>query len=99
MKVADIELEARGVLLGLGFNESSLDKPFESLSGGWRMRCMLAGTLIQDADIMILDEPTNFLDLLGVIWLENYLIRTRDRSAEKLYMLSIEKSDVDSYGV
>ncbi|OAX79582.1 hypothetical protein ACJ72_06095 [Emergomyces africanus] len=80
MKITDIEAEARRVLLGLGFKESSFEQPFDSLSGGWRMRCMLAGSLIQKADIMILDEPTNFLDLLGIVWLENYFnyLRTVD---------------------
>ncbi|KKZ61564.1 hypothetical protein EMCG_00547 [[Emmonsia] crescens] len=77
MKITDIEAEARRVLLGLGFKESSFEQSFESLSGGWRMRCMLAGSLIQKADIMILDEPTNFLDLLGIVWLENYFAHLR----------------------
>ncbi|EEH09620.1 ATP-binding cassette protein [Histoplasma capsulatum G186AR] len=77
MKITDIEAEARRVLLGLGFKESALEQPFESLSGGWRMRCMLAGSLVQKADIMILDEPTNFLDLLGIVWLENYFSHFR----------------------
>lgn len=91
MNVVDIEREARGVLLGLGFDESGLEKPFKSLSGGWRMRCILAGTLIQDADIMILDEPTNFLDLLGVIWLENYLSRIQGRRAKTVVIVSHDR--------
>ncbi|EED21426.1 ABC ATPase, putative [Talaromyces stipitatus ATCC 10500] len=77
MKAIDVEKQARKILLGLGFNEDMLSRPFMTLSGGWRMRCMLAGILIQEPDIMILDEPTNFLDLLGVIWLENYLKQMR----------------------
>lgn len=69
-----------------------LTKPFSTLSGGWRMRCMLAGILIQDPDIMILDEPTNFLDLLGVIWLENYLKQIRDSSETTLVLISHDRA-------
>ncbi|KAG5300421.1 ATP-binding cassette protein [Histoplasma ohiense] len=87
MKITDIEAEARRVLLGLGFKESSLEQPFESLSGGWRMRCMLAGSLVQKADIMILDEPTNFLDLLGIIWLENYFSHLRGVDDDRTVIL------------
>ncbi|PGH26479.1 hypothetical protein AJ80_01793 [Polytolypa hystricis UAMH7299] len=86
MRIVDIEKEARKVLLGLGFKEASLEQPFNSLSGGWRMRCAMAGVLIQHADIMILDEPTNFLDLLGVIWLENYLTKS-ERISNKIVIL------------
>ncbi|EGE08318.1 ABC ATPase [Trichophyton equinum CBS 127.97] len=79
-QLENLDQEARKVLLGLGFKDTDFDRPFLSLSGGWRMRCMLAGALIQSADIMILDEPTNFLDMLGVIWLETYLGRMQENS-------------------
>ncbi|PGG97288.1 hypothetical protein AJ79_09274 [Helicocarpus griseus UAMH5409] len=87
MKITDIEAEARRVLLGLGFKEPSFEQPFESLSGGWRMRCLLAGILIQKAEIMILDEPTNFLDLLGIVWLENYFSRLRTVDDDRTVVL------------
>ncbi|OJD19601.1 hypothetical protein AJ78_00458 [Emergomyces pasteurianus Ep9510] len=87
MKITDIEAEARRVLIGLGFKDSSFEQPFDSLSGGWRMRCMLAGSLIQKADIMILDEPTNFLDLLGIIWLENYFAHLRTVDDDRTMVL------------
>ncbi|KKA20175.1 ABC ATPase [Rasamsonia emersonii CBS 393.64] len=90
------ETQARRVLLGLGFKEDSLDVPFCTLSGGWRMRCMLAGILIQNPDIMILDEPTNFLDLLGVIWLENYLKQLRDSSDTTLVLVSHDRDFVNA---
>lgn len=48
-------------------------KPVSSLSGGWLMRTALATALLQETDILILDEPTNYLDLLGIIWLQRYL--------------------------
>lgn len=91
MSVVDIEQEARRILRGLGFSEASLDKKFGTLSGGWRMRCMLAGVLTQNPDIMILDEPTNFLDLLGVIWLENYLKQLRDTSETTMIIVSHDR--------
>ncbi|KAL1963900.1 hypothetical protein VTN77DRAFT_7706 [Rasamsonia byssochlamydoides] len=96
MKVVDIEQQARRVLLGLGFKEDMLQKPFLTLSGGWRMRCMLAGILIQNPDIMILDEPTNFLDLLGVIWLENYLKQLRQSSETTLVLVSHDRDFVNA---
>ncbi|KAJ3488622.1 hypothetical protein NLG97_g6171 [Lecanicillium saksenae] len=72
-RVSEIETKARRILTGLGFTEATLEKPLSSLSGGWNMRASLATVLLQEADILILDEPTNFLDLLGIIWLQKYL--------------------------
>ncbi|KAL3486831.1 P-loop containing nucleoside triphosphate hydrolase protein [Aspergillus germanicus] len=96
MKVVDVEQQARQILLGLGFKEDMLSKPFHTLSGGWRMRCMLASILIQNPDIMILDEPTNFLDLLGVVWLEEYLKRMRDSSQTTIVLVSHDRDFVDA---
>ncbi|KAK6615012.1 ABC transporter [Botrytis cinerea] len=72
-RLADIESKARIILSGLGFPKANLDKPVNTLSGGWKMRTNLASILLQPTDILILDEPTNFLDLLGIIWLQKYL--------------------------
>ncbi|KAL2858084.1 P-loop containing nucleoside triphosphate hydrolase protein [Aspergillus pseudodeflectus] len=96
MKVVDVEQQARQILLGLGFKEDMLGKPFHTLSGGWRMRCMLASILIQNPDIMILDEPTNFLDLLGVVWLEEYLKRMRESSQTTILLVSHDRDFVDA---
>jgi ATPase subunit of ABC transporter with duplicated ATPase domains len=77
-RIADIEVKARNILSGLGFPKGNFDKPVSTLSGGWRMRTNLASVLLQPTDILILDEPTNFLDLLGIIWLQKFLIRLRE---------------------
>ena len=67
------EAKARTILLGLGFSDESIDQPMSRLSGGWKTRCSLASALVQSSDILILDEPTNFLDLPSIIWLERYI--------------------------
>ncbi|KAE8355363.1 P-loop containing nucleoside triphosphate hydrolase protein [Aspergillus coremiiformis] len=96
MKLVDIEQQARQILIGLGFDETTFDKPFLTLSGGWRMRCMLASVLIQNPDFMILDEPTNFLDLLGVVWLENYLQQLKDSSQTTIILVSHDRDFVNA---
>ncbi|KAE8445405.1 hypothetical protein EG329_013418 [Mollisiaceae sp. DMI_Dod_QoI] len=77
-RISDIEVKARSILSGLGFSKTQFEKPVSTLSGGWRMRTNLASALLQPTDILILDEPTNFLDLLGIIWLQKHLLRLRD---------------------
>ncbi|KAI0379770.1 P-loop containing nucleoside triphosphate hydrolase protein [Hypomontagnella monticulosa] len=79
-KVAEVESEAKKILTGLGFSESRIAQPVSSLSGGWKMRTALAAALLQDTDILILDEPTNFLDLLGIIWLQRHLTALAESS-------------------
>ncbi|MBP7094607.1 MAG: ABC-F family ATP-binding cassette domain-containing protein [Spirochaetia bacterium] len=63
----------REVLTGLGFAEAELDRPLAEFSGGWRMRVALARVILENPDIMLLDEPTNYLDLEARDWLEDYL--------------------------
>lgn len=77
-KIADIESRANKILAGLGFSEAYKSKAVSELSGGWKMRTALATALLQETDILILDEPTNFLDLLGIIWLQRYLQSLED---------------------
>ncbi|KAI0109544.1 ABC transporter [Nemania sp. FL0031] len=71
-KMAGVESRAKKLLAGLGFTEATMLKSVSNLSGGWKMRTSLAATLLQETDILILDEPTNFLDLLGIMWLQRY---------------------------
>lgn len=65
---------ARSSLIGLGFDESELNKPFETLSGGQKTRVLLCKILLSDSNLLLLDEPTNHLDISSVEWLENFLI-------------------------
>lgn len=94
MSAADVEAKAREVLTGLGFKEAQLSAPFTSLSGGWQMRCRLAGTLVQVSDILILDEPTNYLDLLGILWLQQHLESLKETTPDRILVLVSHDRDV-----
>ena len=68
-----LEGRAREVLAGLSFSEEMMDGEVGKLSGGWKMRVALARILLMRPDVMLLDEPSNHLDLESLIWLENFL--------------------------
>jgi ATP-binding cassette, subfamily F, member 3 len=79
-RLADIdahsaEARAAAILAGLGFDAAAQAQPCASLSGGWRMRVALAAVLFAMPDLLLLDEPSNYLDLEGTLWLESYLAR------------------------
>ncbi|MBT3367067.1 MAG: ABC-F family ATP-binding cassette domain-containing protein [Nitrospina sp.] len=69
----DREARAKTILLGLGIKPEKWDQPLDQLSGGWRMRCELSRLLLQGPDVLLLDEPSNHLDLRSVVWLESFL--------------------------
>jgi len=64
---------AARILLGLGFDEEMQSRPLDSYSGGWKMRVALAALLFSQPDLLLLDEPSNHLDLEATLWLENFL--------------------------
>ena len=64
---------AARILVGLGFDEEAQHRELESFSGGWRMRVALASLLFSEPDLLLLDEPSNHLDLEAVLWLEDFL--------------------------
>ncbi|AEI36907.1 MAG: ABC-F family ATP-binding cassette domain-containing protein [Zymomonas mobilis subsp. pomaceae] len=64
---------ASRILAGLGFDETMQAQPLSSFSGGWRMRVALGALLFSAPDLLLLDEPSNHLDLEAVLWLENFL--------------------------
>jgi len=67
------EARAREVLAGLSFSQEMMNGDVGKLSGGWKMRVALARILLMRPDAMLLDEPSNHLDLESLIWLENFL--------------------------
>ena len=69
----EMKARAEAALSGLGFKESDFNNPFQSFSGGWQMRAELVRTLIAQPDILMLDEPSNYLDLPAVEWLSRFL--------------------------
>jgi ATP-binding cassette, subfamily F, member 3 len=70
----NLEHKAEEVLAGLGFEAKDMGRSYNTFSGGWRMRVLLAKMILQSPDLLLLDEPTNHLDLPSIEWLEKYLI-------------------------
>ncbi|MDC7248401.1 MAG: ABC-F family ATP-binding cassette domain-containing protein, partial [Sphaerochaetaceae bacterium] len=69
----DRKITIEKILLGLGFRLTDFNRTCDQFSGGWQMRIALAKVLLEKPDIMLLDEPTNYLDIEARIWLKNYL--------------------------
>src|SRR3990167_3261995 len=69
----DIEVRAKEILTGLGIGPTDWDRLLDSFSGGWKMRIALAQILILNPDALLMDEPTNYLDVESIMWLEEWL--------------------------
>ena len=69
----EIEARVKISLGGLGFPVDAFEKPFKSFSGGWQMRAELSRVLASHPDLLLLDEPSNYLDLPAVEWLQRFL--------------------------
>ncbi|MEO5866678.1 MAG: ABC-F family ATP-binding cassette domain-containing protein [Sphingomonas sp.] len=67
------EARAARILVGLGFDEDMQNRALDSFSGGWKMRVALAALLFSQPDLLLLDEPSNHLDLEATLWLEDFL--------------------------
>lgn len=86
------DAEVEKALLGLGFQRSDLDKQTSEFSGGWRMRIELAKILLQKPDLILLDEPTNHIDIESVVWLEKFLTE----KAKAVIVISHDKTFIDN---
>ncbi|MDA9793406.1 ATP-binding cassette domain-containing protein, partial [Bacteriovoracaceae bacterium] len=69
----ELETNAQEILTGLGISPQQQLAPVEDFSGGWKMRIALAKVLVTKPDAILMDEPTNYLDMETIIWLENWL--------------------------
>ena len=69
----DLEMRAEEILTGLGIMPEDHHKNVEDFSGGWKMRIALAKVLVMNPDLILMDEPTNYLDMETILWLEEWL--------------------------
>ena len=86
------DAEVEKILLGLGFKREDFNRPTSEFSGGWRMRIELAKILLQKPDLILLDEPTNHMDIESIQWLEEFLIN----SAKAVIIISHDRTFVDN---
>jgi len=88
----NFDAEVEKTLMGLGFLRSDFTRPTREFSGGWRMRIELAKILLQKPDLILLDEPTNHMDIESIQWLEEFLIN----NAKAVIVISHDKAFVDN---
>ncbi|SEL42882.1 ATP-binding cassette, subfamily F, member 3 [Aquimarina amphilecti] len=86
------DAEVEKALQGLGFRREDFTRPTSEFSGGWRMRIELAKILLQKPDLILLDEPTNHVDIESVIWLEDFLLN----KAKAVIVISHDKAFIDN---
>ncbi|KIA99339.1 MULTISPECIES: ABC-F family ATP-binding cassette domain-containing protein [unclassified Flavobacterium] len=86
------EAEVEKILVGLGFEREDFTRQTSEFSGGWRMRIELAKILLRKPDLILLDEPTNHMDIESIQWLEEFLIN----SAKAVVVISHDRAFVDN---
>jgi len=86
------EAEVEKVLIGMGFTREDFTRQTSEFSGGWRMRIELAKILLQKPDLILLDEPTNHMDIESIQWLEDFLVN----SAKAVMVISHDRAFVDN---
>jgi ATP-binding cassette subfamily F protein 3 len=86
------DAEVEKALQGLGFKREDFQRQTKEFSGGWRMRIELAKILLQKPDLILLDEPTNHIDIESVIWLEQFLIN----KAKAVIVISHDRAFIDN---
>lgn len=86
------DAEVEKALKGLGFKQDDFTRLTNEFSGGWRMRIELAKILLQKPDLILLDEPTNHIDIESVIWLEDFLVN----KANAVMVISHDRAFIDN---
>lgn len=86
------EAEVEKILTGLGFERTDFTRQTSEFSGGWRIRIELAKILLRKPDLILLDEPTNHMDIESIQWLEDFLIN----SAKAVVVISHDRAFVDN---
>ena len=86
------DAEVEKALKGLGFKQEDFTRQTNEFSGGWRMRIELVKILLQKPDLILLDEPTNHIDIESVIWLEDFLLN----KANAVVVISHDRAFVDN---
>lgn len=86
------DAEVEKALKGLGFKQADFTRQTKEFSGGWRMRIELAKILLQKPDLILLDEPTNHIDIESVIWLEDFLVN----KANAVMVISHDRAFIDN---
>lgn len=86
------DAEVEKALKGLGFKPEDFHRQTSEFSGGWRMRIELAKILLQKPDLILLDEPTNHIDIESVIWLEDFLLN----KANAVMVISHDRAFIDN---
>lgn len=86
------DAEVEKALKGLGFKQEDFTRQTNEFSGGWRMRIELAKILLQKPDLILLDEPTNHIDIESVIWLEDFLLN----KANAVIVISHDRAFIDN---
>jgi ATP-binding cassette subfamily F protein 3 len=92
LEEVNYDAEVEKALKGLGFKQEDLYRPTSEFSGGWRMRIELAKILLQKPDLILLDEPTNHIDIESVMWLEDFLVN----KANAVLVISHDKAFIDN---
>jgi ATP-binding cassette subfamily F protein 3 len=92
MEEINFDAEIEKTLMGLGFLRTDFGRATSEFSGGWRMRIELAKILLQKPDLILLDEPTNHMDIESIQWLEDFLIN----NAKAVIVISHDKTFVDN---
>ncbi|MCD8539015.1 MAG: ATP-binding cassette domain-containing protein [Leadbetterella sp.] len=92
LEEVNYDAEVEKVLKGLGFSREDFSRQTSEFSGGWRMRIELAKILLQNPDLILLDEPTNHMDIDSIQWLEDFLVN----SAKAVIVISHDRAFVDN---